>query len=185
MTSPPENPFSAPDPSPQPRRPPWVLIGLGLGCGCLLVPLVLVGLGLTGIAFSGWRWFQTSGANQTYELAVDRLADDPQVAEILGDSVTSGWISKVVSRGGTERAVACLQFPVSGQQGGGQAYAEGAPRGSTWELHYLTVVLDEGDRSFTVVEPAPGEPERLCPDFDQEETDPLEPDMDVEMEPEV
>jgi hypothetical protein len=178
MTSPPENPFSVPDPPP-PRRTPWVLLGLGLGCGCLLLPLVLVGLGAMGIVSSGWRWFQASGANQTYELAVDRLANDPQAAEILGDSVTSGWIRKAVSRAGTAGAVACLQFPVSGQQGSGQAYAEGAPRGSTWELHYLTVVLEGGDRSFTVVESAPGEPNRLCPDFDQEEPDTLEPDMEI------
>ncbi|WOD39475.1 cytochrome c oxidase assembly factor Coa1 family protein [Nodosilinea sp. E11] len=185
MTSPPENPFSASDPLPPPRRTPWVLIGLGLGCGCLLVPLVIIGLGLTGIAFTSWRWFQASGTNQTYELAVDRLANDPQAAEILGDSVTSGWMSKVISRAGTEGTVACLQFPVSGPQGSGQAYAEGTPQGSTWELHYLTVVVDGGDRSFTVVEPAPDKPARLCPDFDQEESDPLEPEMDVEMEPEV
>jgi hypothetical protein len=140
---------------------------------------VIIGLGLTGIVSAGWRWFQASGANQTYELAVERLANDPQAAEILGDSITSGWIRKVVSRAGAEGSVACLQFPVSGQQGRGQAYAEGTPRGSTWELHYLTVVVDEGDRSFTVVEPAPGEIERLCPDFDQEETDTLEPEMEV------
>ncbi len=179
MTSPPENPFSAPTPSPPPRRTPWVFMGLGLGCGCLLVPLVIVGLGFTGMVSVGWRWFQASGVNQTYELAVDRLAQDPQVAELLGDGVTSGWMSKIVSQGWAEGAVACLQFPVSGQQGRGQAYAEGAPRGSTWELHYLTVVVDGGDRSVNVVEPAPDEPARLCPDFDQEETDPLEPDMEV------
>ncbi|MGB6014418.1 MAG: cytochrome c oxidase assembly factor Coa1 family protein, partial [Nodosilinea sp.] len=114
------------------------------------------------------------------------LDRDPQAAELLGDSITSGWVRKVVSRGGgTEGTAACLQFPVSGQQGRGQAYVEGAPQGSTWELHYLTVVLDEGDRSFTVVEPAPGEPDRLCPDFDQEEPDTLEPDMEPELGPEV
>lgn len=148
-----------------------------VGClGCLTVPLLLFGLGTTGLVTFTWSLVKSSGAYQTYELAAAEVENSPQVADALGKPVEAGWTSKVTSHEDGASGKACLRFHVSGGDRSGSAYAEGTRRAGTWHLHQLVVNPNGRDRPLTLMELPADNPQPLCPDFDVEETEPVEPD---------
>lgn len=176
MTSTEPNPFPSPE-SLEPRRNnAWILPVGCAGCGCLLVPLVLLGIGATGLISLTGSLIKSTGAYQTYQLAAEQVEASPQVAAALGTPVSAGWTSKVTSHEDGTSGKACLRFSVSGANRSGSAYAEGERRGGSWHLHQLVVQPNGGDRPLTLVELPPNNPQPLCPDFDTEELDPVEPD---------
>jgi hypothetical protein len=148
------------------------LLPIGCGClGCLGMVGIAIVFGATGFISVVQGLVKSTGTYQTYQIAAERVKTDPNVIRILGDPVSSGWLSK--SQEFIEAGVGrtCLRFAITGSQTSGSVYAETQLEQESWQFHQLRVNINGQPDPIALVTPPQNQPQSLCPDFDRDDSE--------------
>lgn len=137
---------------------------LGTGCLSALVLLGLVlatGAGMVSLLSGA---VQSSGAYRTYQIASDRIKNEPTVIQQLGEPVSTGWIGNTRYREGQGTGKTCMSFSVSGSKRSGSVYVETIKSGGAWNFRQLVVKVDGTTETLEVIPLPDGDLTPLCPD---------------------
>jgi hypothetical protein len=154
----------------KPQTRSW-LLPIGLSClGCLGIVGIALFLGAASFVSVLQGLIKSTGTYQTYQLAAERVKTDDAVSQILGDPVSTGWLSKgkEFSEGGTGST--CIRFSVTGSKTSGSVYAEAQLDQGSWQFHQLIINVNGQPDPIALITPPTNQPQPLCPDFDQDDS---------------
>jgi hypothetical protein len=156
---------------PKPQTRSW-LLPIGCGCfGCLGIVGIAIVFGASGFISVVQELVKSTGTYQTYQIAAERVKTDSNVIQILGDPVSSGWLSK--SQEFTEAGIGrtCLRFAITGSQTSGSVYVETQLEQGSWQFHQLMVSINGQPDPIALITPPQNQPQSLCPDFERKDSE--------------
>lgn len=140
-----------------------------LGCltsGCLGL-LLIVGLLIAGGAsiFSGlFSLFKSSPPYRTYQMAAERVKNDPNAIAQLGQPISTGFAGNTRYKENGNVGKVCMFFPLSGSRRGGSVYVETVKSNDAWNFRQLVVKVDGGTQPIVLVPLPQDDNQPLCPD---------------------
>jgi hypothetical protein len=129
----------------QRRKLPALMIFLSLVAVIAVVALIV-----------GMAWLAVSAMKKTdiYRLAWERVRNDPQVTQALGEPLAEGWLASGEIRTEDEKGSADISFAISGPKGSATVHATGLRAESVWSLASLKVILPNQPEALVLVAPA-------------------------------
>jgi hypothetical protein len=118
-------------------------------CCCMSRKPVLIVLLILVLAAGAARLvIQQIGGNlrstEPYQMAMQRILHDPQVAEALGSPIADSWRTA----GRSEENEVDLRFEIRGPKGQAKVHAQGKRLQGAWELIILDVTVGESGKTL-------------------------------------
>ncbi len=132
-----------------------------LGFLALLGLLIAGGAGIYSLLFG---LVKSSGPYRTYQMASERVENDPAVIQRLGQPVSVGWMSNTRYKEQGDKGKTCMIFSVSGSKRSGHVYVETIKSADFWNFRQLVVKVDGTPQPIVLVPLPKGDRSPLCPD---------------------